>query len=265
MAITYGNRVAVQTSTTGTGTITLGSVVSAAYLTFSEAGIGDGATVHYLISEGSDFEIGQGTYTASGTTLSRDTVYNSKISGTAGTTKMTLGGGAEVRVIASAAALAAGDNSWRLINETVVSVDTAAVEWTSIANNYVELWVEWIDAQHDSAGSDFINFQMSHDNGSNYSSSAALPLNTASSSSTDYSTGFVYITKRENTSLLLYSADNNASTFSTLTATAPVEIYSSNINSSFFGVKDGELIDAIKLTCYSAANIAAGTFRLWGR
>jgi hypothetical protein len=46
--------------------------------------------------DGNDFEIGTGTYTTSGTTMSRDTVIASKISGTAGTSKINLSGTAEV-------------------------------------------------------------------------------------------------------------------------------------------------------------------------
>lgn len=96
------NRVAVATATSGTGTVTLGSATSNATCTFAEAGVADGDVVTYLLTEGSDFEIGRGTYTSSGTTLSRTTVLLSKISGTSGTTKMTLAGSAEVRITAAA-------------------------------------------------------------------------------------------------------------------------------------------------------------------
>lgn len=105
MAKAYANRVWMTTATAGTGTITLGSA-KAGYLTFAEAGVADADTVTYVLVDGNDFEIGTGTYTSSGTTMSRDTVHVSKISGTAGTTKLTLSGSAEVFLSPKAAEIA---------------------------------------------------------------------------------------------------------------------------------------------------------------
>src|SRR5581483_4173877 len=96
------NRVKVNTGTTGTGTVTLGVATTNAFCTFAEAGVSDGQVVTYCIEDGNDFEIGRGTYTASGTTLARTTVLLSKIGGTAGTSKINLSGSATVRIIASA-------------------------------------------------------------------------------------------------------------------------------------------------------------------
>ena len=58
------------TATTGTGTITLGAAVSG-YLTFAGAGVANGDVVAYGIKDGANSEWGSGTYTSSGTTLSR--------------------------------------------------------------------------------------------------------------------------------------------------------------------------------------------------
>lgn len=89
------NLVRVSTATTGTGTITLGSAITG-LLTFAQAGITDGQVVTYSIHDGVNSEIGSGTYTASGTTLSRDTVYRS--TGTANTGKISLSGNAQVTI-----------------------------------------------------------------------------------------------------------------------------------------------------------------------
>lgn len=96
------NRVRVLTSTTGTGTITLGDAYADNFLTEVEAGLADAQESIIVIEEGTDFEIVRGVYTASGRTFTRATVLNSKISGTAGTTKMTLAGAAVVRFIVAA-------------------------------------------------------------------------------------------------------------------------------------------------------------------
>ena len=89
MANVLADRVKETTTTTGTGTLTLAGAVSG-FQTF--AIVGNGNTAYYCITSGTDWEIGEGTYTASGTTLSRDTVIGSS----AGGAKISVVSGAEV-------------------------------------------------------------------------------------------------------------------------------------------------------------------------
>jgi hypothetical protein len=78
MALTLADRVQETTTTAGTGTITLAGAV-AGYQAFSS--IGNGNTTYYAITSGTAWEVGIGTYTLSGTTLSRDTVLSSSNAG----------------------------------------------------------------------------------------------------------------------------------------------------------------------------------------
>ena len=91
MALVVKDRVKQKTTTTGTGTVTL----SGSYDGFDTfALIGNSNTTYYVITdEGTgDWEVGLGTYTASGTTLSRDTILASSNSGSV----VTLGAGTKV-------------------------------------------------------------------------------------------------------------------------------------------------------------------------
>jgi hypothetical protein len=82
MPLVVKDRVQVTSTTTGTGTVTLGSAVSG-FQDFSV--IGNGNTTYYaIVGQGTtEWEVGLGTYTSSGTTLSRDTILESSNGGTA--------------------------------------------------------------------------------------------------------------------------------------------------------------------------------------
>ena len=82
MALVIADRVKVTTTTTGTGDLSLASAATG-FQDFSV--VGDGNTTYYAVSSalGSEWEVGIGTYTASGTTLSRDTIFDSSNSGSA--------------------------------------------------------------------------------------------------------------------------------------------------------------------------------------
>jgi len=80
MALVLADRVRETTTTAGTGTITLLGAVPSCQ---SFAVVGNGNTTYYTIvaQSGTEWEVGIGTYTSSGTTLSRDTVLASSNGG----------------------------------------------------------------------------------------------------------------------------------------------------------------------------------------
>jgi len=123
MAVVLGNRAKMSTSTTGTGTITLGSALSG-YQTFAQANITNGQTVRYAIEDGTNFEIGSGVYTSSGTTLTRNVTESSNSDNA-----ISLSGSGEVFITASAADIFVNDGANSLTTTGVITGGT--VEATS--------------------------------------------------------------------------------------------------------------------------------------
>jgi hypothetical protein len=82
MPLVVKDRVNETSTTTGTGTFTLAGAVTGFQ---SFAAIGNGNTTYYTIvlQGGTEWEVGLGTYTSSGTTLSRDTILSSSNSNNA--------------------------------------------------------------------------------------------------------------------------------------------------------------------------------------
>ena len=81
MALTIKDRVKETTTTTGTGTYTLAGAVTG-FETFT-ANLSNSDTTYYACTDNTDFEVGLGTFTSSGTTLARTTVLASSNSNNA--------------------------------------------------------------------------------------------------------------------------------------------------------------------------------------
>ena len=81
MALVIKDRVKETTTTTGTGTYTLAGAVSG-FETFT-ANLSNSDTTYYVCTDNTDFEVGLGTFTSSGTTLARTTVLASSNSNNA--------------------------------------------------------------------------------------------------------------------------------------------------------------------------------------
>ncbi len=69
----YGDRIQETTTTTGTGTFTLGGAVTG-FQSFSNA-FANGTVVTYTVAGGAEWEVGEGTYSAG--TLTRTTIFSS--------------------------------------------------------------------------------------------------------------------------------------------------------------------------------------------
>jgi hypothetical protein len=136
------NLARVTTPTTGTGTIALGPAVSG-YLAFSTAGVVDGDVVVYGIKDGANSEVGFGTYTAAGTTLTRNVT-----SSTNANAAISLSGSAEVFITARAQdfltqPLKPGGRLTLTSGTPVMSANVSAattVYYTPYEGNYVPLY-----------------------------------------------------------------------------------------------------------------------------
>lgn len=105
MSLVVADRVQETTTTTGTGTITLAGAVSG-YQSF--AAVGNANTTYYAVTSGTAWEVGIGTYTASGTTLARTTILSSSAGGAA----ITLAGTSNVYVTLPSEVFGFGAYNW---------------------------------------------------------------------------------------------------------------------------------------------------------
>ena len=81
MALVLNDRVKETTTTTGTGTLTLGGAVTG-FETFA-AGIGNSNTTYYavILPGSAEFEVGLGTLSSDSSTIARTTIISSSNSG----------------------------------------------------------------------------------------------------------------------------------------------------------------------------------------
>ena len=124
MALLF-NRAKMNTSTTGTGTITLGTAEDG-FQTFADAGVSNADVVQYVIEDGSAWEIGEGTYTASGTLLARTTILESSNADAA----INLSGSALVFITATAESFQ--DTKQISIRLSDTATDIAPASWSDL-------------------------------------------------------------------------------------------------------------------------------------
>lgn len=129
MALVLADRVRETTVTAGTGTVTLGGAY-AGFQPFSV--IGNGNTTYYAIidSTAGAWEVGIGTYTTSGNTLSRTTVLSSSNSGSL----VTFGGSSKDVIITQPS-----ERAVYVVGTDVVAENSATVPNTLLANSSITI------------------------------------------------------------------------------------------------------------------------------
>jgi hypothetical protein len=169
MALALYDRVQETTTTTGTGTITLAGAV-AGFQSF--AVVGNGNTTYYCITSGNAWEVGLGTYTSSGTTLARTTVFSNS-SGT--TSPISLTGTSNVFVTYPAERSINYDaNNVATIGSNLSYSDTGIIaSFASTVAGYNQVIFQNLSAATNASS----NINVSHNNATSTTGFAELGIN----------------------------------------------------------------------------------------
>ena len=172
MALTFADRVKETSTTAGTGTLTL---AGAMYGFQSFAAIGNGNTTYYSIYDNStgDWEVGIGTYTASGTTLSRTTVLASSTGGTlvsfsSASKEVFVTYPSERAVYTDAANLYTVQQAFNALTANSIALTTGTISTAPVSNTDI------VNKQYADAIASGIHFHEAVD----LATTAALPANT---------------------------------------------------------------------------------------
>lgn len=200
------NRACANTSTTGTGTITLGSAATppsgeADYLSWLDAGAVDGQLYSYLIQDGADSAWGVGAVGSSGTTLTRDANETRVVAGVVSVAALSLSGSATVACVALAADL----NGWRELAFYDFAVTGAVASVVADVRSCSEASVTFVGVS--AAATSWCCVQVSTDGGSTYltasgdyqtisgtgtlTAETALYMHSTSSASARYASGVI--------------------------------------------------------------------------
>jgi hypothetical protein len=194
MALVLADRVQETTLTTGTGSVTLAGAVLG-FQTF--AVIGNGNSTFYTIADqgGSNWEVGIGTYTSSGTTLSRDTVLASSNGGSlvnfsAGTktafvtypseksVNLDIAGNVNIpnQLVIENTALTSSNTSNLVVGGPLSFSDTGiASNFVGTVNNYYQATIQNL-SNGSAATAEFIAY---NDNGTSTDNYAAMGINSS--------------------------------------------------------------------------------------
>lgn len=244
MTVSLVDLVQVGTSTSGTGTMTLGS--AAAHFRGVSA-LTDGASYDYRISDGTtDYEVGTGVYSASGTTLTRTPLYSSNANAA-----ISLSGSATVTITALSASLIAL-TQWKQIASVTVGAPQAVIDFSSIPLTNDGLVLLYNGASHNDAGSATLQVQFSNDNGA--TKTTAVNIAASIGAAFPISGGLQVIG---------YAKDFSFAIPSFTTSAASLSAAGGSPSFASIAIKATGGINFMRLI-YTAGSLDAGTFILYG-
>ena len=135
MALRLKNRVQETTTTTGTGTVTLSAAAPTGFQTFANA-LTDGDTTYYQITDGTDWEIGLGTFISATNELQRTEVFES----TNSDAKVSFGAGSKDVFIVMPAEKVSGTTSYGATSDLPLTANQVGDQAFVTANNNLYIW-----------------------------------------------------------------------------------------------------------------------------
>lgn len=135
MALRLKNRVRETTTTTGTGTITVSGTASTGFQTFASA-LADGDTTYYQITDGTNWEIGLGTWDETAGTIARTSIFESSNSNNA----VSWGSGSKDVFIVMPAEKVSGTTSYGATSDLPLTANQVGDQAFVTANNKLYIW-----------------------------------------------------------------------------------------------------------------------------